>query len=159
MSLREKQLWASVLVGLVVWGAYAVHVVPILWDPAHPDPAVATGLAFATALVVFVIAEAALAGVMAWFQRRHRPAQDQALTDAALIAGQVALVVLITLLVLTLAGLWGAAIWIERQYSVGVGATVFSRAPLLLANLLLLEIVLAEGVRSVLTLLLVRRRR
>jgi len=159
MSLREKQLWASVLVGLVVWGGYALRIVPILLDPAHPDPAASTGLAFAAALVVFVVAEAALAGAMAWFQRRHRPAQDQALTDAALIAGQVALVVLVALLVLTLAGLWGAAIWIERQYSVGVGATVMSRAPVLLANLLLVEIIVAEGVRSLLTLLLVRRRR
>jgi uncharacterized iron-regulated membrane protein len=159
MSLREKQLWASVLVGLVVWGGYALHVVPILLDPDHPGPAASTGLAFATALVAFVISEAALAGAMAWFQRRHRPAQDQALTDAALIAGQVALVLLVGLLFLTLAGLWGAAIWIERQYSIAVGATVMSRAPLLLAHLLLAEIVLAEGVRSLLTLLLVRRRR
>ena len=158
MSLREKQLWASLAAGLVVWGAYAVCVVPILLDPGHPHPARTTGLAFVVALIVFVVVEGVLAGAMAWFQRRHRPAQDQALTDAALVAGQVALVVLIGLVVLTLIGLWLFAVWIESQYAVGVGATLLSRAPMLLANLLLLEIILAEGVRTILTLLLVRRR-
>lgn len=158
MSLREKQLWASLLAGLLVWGGYAARVVPILLDPAHPHPARATGLAFLIALMVFVIVEGALAAAMAWFQRRHRPARDQALTDAALLAGQVALVVLITLVVVTLLGLWGFAVWMEHQYAVGVSATMSSRAPMLLANLLLIEILLAEGVRTILTLLLVRRR-
>lgn len=158
MSLREKQLWASLVAGLLVWGAYAARVVPILLDPGHPHPARATGLAFLIALIVFVLAEGALAAAMAWFQRRHRPAQDQALTDAALVAGQVALVVLIGLVVLTLIGLWLFAVWIENQYAVGIGATLLSRAPMLLANLLLLEVILAEGVRTILTLLLVRRR-
>lgn len=158
MSLREKQLWASLVAGLLVWGAYAARVVPILLDPAHPHPARATGLAFLIALIVFVVAEGALAAAMAWFQRRHRPAQDQALTDAALVAGQVALVVLISLVVLTLIGLWLFAVWIENRYAVGIGATLLSRAPMLLANLLLLEVILAEGVRTILTLLLVRRR-
>lgn len=158
MSLREKQLWASVAAGLLVWGAYALRIVPILLDPAHPHPARSTGLAFLLALTAFVIVEAALAGAIAWFQRRHRPAQDAALTAAALIAGQVALVVLITLVAATLLGLWAIAVWIEGQYSVGVGATILSRAPLLLANLLLIEIIIVEGLRSLLTLLLVRRR-
>lgn len=158
MSLREKQLWASVLVGLLIWGGYALRIVPILLDLDHPHPARSTALAFGAALVLFVVAEAALAGLMAWFQRRHRPAQDQALTEAALVAGQVALVVLIGLVVLTLIGLWLFAVWIENQYAVGIGATLLSRAPMLLANLLLLEVILAEGVRTILTLLLVRRR-
>jgi len=158
MSLREKQLWGSLLAGLLVWGAYALRVVPILLDPDHAHPSRDTGIAFLIALVVFVLAEGALAGAMAWLQRRHRPAQDQALTDAALVAGQVALIVLIGLVVLTLVGLWVFAVWIENQYAVGIGATLLSRAPMLLANLLLLEIIVAEGVRTVLTLLLVRRR-
>lgn len=158
MSLREKQLWASLVAGLLVWGAYAARVVPILLDPAHPYPARANGLSFLIALTVFVVAEGALAAAMAWLQRRHRPAQDQALTDAALVAGQVALIVLIGLVVLTLIGLWLFAVWIENQYAVGMGATLLSRGPMLLANLLLLEVILAEGVRTILTLLLVRRR-
>jgi multisubunit Na+/H+ antiporter MnhB subunit len=158
MSLREKQLWASLVAGLLVWGAYALRIIPILLDPGHPHPARSTGLAFLIALIVFMVAEGALAAAMAWFQRRQRPAQDQALTDAALVAGQVALVVLISLVVLTLIALWIFAVWIENQYAVGIGATLLSRAPMLLANLLLLEILFAEGVRTILTLLLVRRR-
>ncbi|RZJ26157.1 MAG: hypothetical protein EON85_12560 [Brevundimonas sp.] len=156
--MREKQLWASLVAGLLVWGAYALRIIPILLDPGHPHPARSTGLAFLIALIVFVVAEGGLAAAMAWFQRRQRPAQDQALTDAALDAGQVALVVLISLVVLTLIALWIFAVWIENQYAVGMGATLLSRAPMLLANLLLLEILLAEGVRTILTLLLVRRR-
>lgn len=158
MSLREKQLWASVVAGLVVWGAYAVWAGRVLMDSGYPHPARDTGIAFLAALVVYVGVEAGLAGVVAWFQRRHRPAQDAALTQAGLIAGQVALMVLVAGVVVLLAGLMIVAISAEHaQAGYSVGVTLSARFPLLLAHALLIVLLLSESVRAVLTLLLVRR--
>ncbi len=160
MSLREKQLWASFVTGLVVWGAYAVWAVRVLLDPAHAHPARDTGIAFLAALVVYVVVEAGLAGAVAWFQRRHRPAQDAALTEAGLVAGQVALMVLLAGVVLLLAGLMIFAVAAELAHDAySVGATLSARAPLILAQVLLALVLLCEGMRTLLTLLLVRRRR
>jgi len=160
MSLREKELWGSLIAGLVVWGAYAVWATPILFGPYHPHPVRTVGLAFMAALAAFVLVEAGLAGFVAWFRRRHRPAQDLALTEAGLVAGQIAFLVLIAGVVLMLIGLFFFAAsmeWGHDQYSVGV--TVHPRLPLLLAHLVLALLLLTEGVRAAVTLLLVRRRR
>lgn len=160
MSLREKQLWGSLVAGLVVWGAYAIWAGRVLLDAGHPHPARDTGVAFLAALVVYVVVEAGLAGAVAWFQRRHRPAQDAALTQAGLIAGQVALMVLVAGVVVLLAGLMIVAVGAEHsQTDYSVGVTLSARFPLLLAHALLMVLLLSEGVRAVLTLLIVRRRR
>lgn len=160
MSLREKQLWASLVSGLVVWGAYAVWAARVLLDPGHPHPARDTGIAFLAALILYVVVEAGLAGAVAWFQRRHRPAQDAALTEAGLVAGQIALMVLVAGVVLLLVGLMLFAVGAEYAHEgYSVGAALSARAPLILAQVLLAVLLITEGVRAVLTLLLVRRRR
>lgn len=160
MSLREKELWASLIAGLVVWGAYAFWATPVLLAPDTLHPVRTVGLGFLAAVIAFVVVEAGLAGFVAWFRRRHRPAQDLALTEAGLVAGQIAFLVLIAGVVLMLAGLFLVAAsmeWGHDQYSVGV--TVHPRLPLLLAHAVLVLLLLTEGVRAVVTLLLVRRRR
>ncbi|WGM48970.1 hypothetical protein KOAAANKH_03885 [Brevundimonas sp. NIBR10] len=159
MSLREKQLWISLIVGTAVWSLYG-------WRLAHlvgrteGSLALSAGLAFLVALGAVVVTEAVGSAVVGWLQRRHRPAQDAALTEAALIAGHVALMVLVGLIVLTLASLWLFALWAEtRLETLSMAAALTPRTLVLIANLLLACIVLAEGVRTVLTLMLVRRRR
>lgn len=160
MSLREKQLWASVLAGLIVWGAYAVWAGRVLMDLDRLYPARDTGLAFLAALIVYVVVEAGLAGTVAWFQRRHRPAQDAALTEAGLVAGQVALMVLVAGVVLVLLGLMSIAVGAEYAHDgYSLGITLSARLPLFLAHVVLAILLLTEAVRAVLTLLLVRRRR
>jgi len=158
MSLREKQLWVSLVVGAVVWGGYFSRAVPVLLDPAHLHPARTIGLAFVIALAVFIVAEAVLAGVVAWFQRRHRPAQDQALTEAGLIAGQAALWLLSGLVILGLVGLFAVGAGMESGVSLPLPAGAGTGLALL-GNLLLFALIVSEGVRTVLTLLLVRRPR
>lgn len=156
MSLREKQLWISLIAGAAIWVAYAVWAWPILTDAAHPHPARATGLGFLCALAAFAVAEAVLGGFVAWFQRRHRPAQDRALTEAGLIAGQVALLVLFGFLALALVGLWLAGAAAERA---GGAAALDARMLLWLAHAVLAALIVSEGVRALVTLLLVRRGR
>ena len=155
MSLREKQLWISLGVGTVVWLTYGWRLLHLLGQ-VETSLARAAGLAFLVALAVVMAAEAALSAVAAWLQRRHRPAQDASLTEAALVAGHIALMVLVGLIALILVGLWLYAVWAEGRV---VAPAITARALVVLANLLLACLVVSEGVRTVLTLLLVRRRR
>lgn len=159
MSLRERQLWISLIVGTAVWSLYGWRLVQLV-GRTEGSLALSAGLAFLVALGAVVVTEAVGSAVVAWLQRRQRPAQDAALTEAALIAGHVALMVLVGLIVLTLAGLWLFALWAERRLeTMSMAFALTPRTLVIVANLLLACVVLAEGVRTVLTLMLVRRRR
>ena len=159
MSLREKQLWISLIVGMAAWSLYGWRLAHLV-GRSEGSLALSAGLAFLAALGAVVVTEAVGSALVAWLQRRRRPAQDAALTEAALIAGHVALMVLVGLIVLTLAGLWLFALWAEtRLETTSIASALTPRILVLIANLLLACVVLAEGVRTVLTLMLVRRRR
>lgn len=148
MTYRKTHLWISLIVGMVVWGAYFVHFVRVMRE-GDPD-----GLAlwFIGALAVVAIAETAVAGAVAWlFRKRARTLDDGPTLNAALKAGHVALMLLIGML-LVLAGLLcipALSGWMLIGMSV--------HAPIIAAHLLLGMVVITELVRAGLTLALMPR--
>lgn len=147
--MRKIHLWISLVVGVLVWGAYFLHFAQglrsgdlggLIWW-------------FLAALIVAVVAEAAATGLIArLLQRRARALDDGPTLQAALKAGHVALMLLVGLillsaLVLALSSVFGWTLDLS-----GV------RGQVIAANLLLGMAVVAELVRAGLTLALTPRR-
>jgi hypothetical protein len=149
MTHRKTHLWVSLIVGVVVWGAYFAHVVQALRQGAAGDLA----FWFLGALVLVMTLEAAATGLIAWLFRRRAPVLDDGPTlDAALRASHVALMLLIAM-ILALAGLLAAPAMFGWSL-IGMSAN----APVIGANVLLAMVVVAELVRAAFTLALIPRR-
>jgi hypothetical protein len=149
MSHRKTHLWISLIVGVLVWGAYFAHFVQAM---RRGEPG-ALALWFLGALVVIVVAETVATGLIAWlFRRRARVLDEGPTLQAAFKASHVALMVLIALVLLTAAGLAIASLF---GWSWDLSA---SRTPVLAANALLAMVVIAELVRAAFTLALIPRR-
>lgn len=149
MTHRKTHLWISLLVGLVVWGAYFGHVVQSVRRGDTGDLA----LWFLGALVVIVVAETVATGLIAWLFRRRARALDEGPTlQAALRASHIALMILIGLALTAAAGLALASVlgW-SPEMSAG-------RMAVLAANGLLAMVVVAELARAAFTLALIPRR-
>ncbi|KDP94169.1 hypothetical protein ER13_13700 [Brevundimonas sp. EAKA] len=147
--MRKIHLWISLVVGVLVWGAYFLHFAQglrsgdlggLIWW-------------FLAALIVAVVAEGAATGLIARLLRRRTRALDDGPTlQAALKAGHVALMLLVGLillsaLVLALSSVFG---WMLDLSG--------ARGQVIAANLLLGMAVVAELVRAGLTLALTPRR-
>ena len=147
--MRKIHLWISLVVGVLVWGAYFAHFVQGLRDGDLSDLV----WWFVAALIVAAVAEAAATGLIArLFRRRERALDDGPTLQAALKAGHVALMllvglVLISALVLTLSSVFGWTLDLS-----GARGQVFA------ANLLLAMVVVVELARAALTLALMPRR-
>lgn len=149
MNHRRIHLWISLVVSVVVWGAYFAH---FFQTGADGGP---HGLAlwFVGALVVVVMAEVVATGLIAWlFRRRARVLDDGPTLEAALKASHIALMLLIVM-ILTAAGL------LSVPALFGVTLIGMSQdMPVLAANALLAMVVIAELVRAAFTLALMPRR-
>ena len=147
--MRKIHLWISLVVGVLVWGAYFLHFAQglrsgdlggLIWW-------------FLAALIVAVVAEGAATGLIARLLRRRTRALDDGPTlQAALNAGHVALMLLVGLillsaLVLALSSVFGWTLDLSG-----------ARGQVIAANLLLGMAVVAELVRAGLTLALTPRR-
>ncbi|MBU4197733.1 MAG: hypothetical protein KKD26_11140 [Alphaproteobacteria bacterium] len=147
--MRKIHLWISLVVGVLVWGAYFLHFAQglrtgdlggLIWW-------------FLAALIVAVVAEGAATGLIARLLRRRTRALDDGPTlQAALKAGHVALMLLVGLillsaLVLALSSVFGWTLDLSG-----------ARGQVIAANLLLGMAVVAELVRAGLTLALTPRR-
>ncbi len=147
--MRKIHLWISLVVGVLVWGAYFLHFAQglrsgdlggLIWW-------------FLAALIAAVVAEGAATGLIARLLRRRTRALDDGPTlQAALKAGHVALMLLVGLillsaLVLALSSVFG---WMLDLSG--------ARGQVIAANLLLGMAVVAELVRAGLTLALTPRR-
>ena len=147
--MRKIHLWISLVVGVLVWGAYFLHFAQglrsgdlggLIWW-------------FLAALIVAVVAEGAATGLIARLLRRRTRALDDGPTlQAALKAGHVALMLLVGLillsaLVLALSSVFGWTLDLSG-----------ARGQVIAANLLLGMVVVAELVRAALTLALMPRR-
>ncbi|MBU1522800.1 MAG: hypothetical protein KJ728_15390, partial [Alphaproteobacteria bacterium] len=96
--MRKIHLWISLVVGVLVWGAYFLHFAQglrsgdlggLIWW-------------FLAALIVAVVAEGAATGLIARLLRRRTRALDDGPTlQAALKAGHVALMLLVGLILLS----------------------------------------------------------
>ena len=153
MTHRKLHLWISLIVGVVVWGAYFAHFLRVVRD-GFVGPIM---LSFLIALAVIVIAEFAATGAIAWlFRRRARVLDDGPTLHAALKASHVALMTVIFLMLVVAAVLVVAA---------GFGwqpdlapRQAFARLSVIAANVLLAIVVIAELLRAALTLALLPRR-
>jgi hypothetical protein len=147
--MRKTHLWISLVVGVLVWGAYFVHFIQSLRGEATG------GLVwwFLGALVVTVIAETVATGLIGWlFRRRTRALDDGPTLQAALKASHVALMLLIAMIL-------GAALLLSVPSLFGWTLISLSEStPVIAANILLGRVVIAELTRAALTLALLPRR-
>ena len=147
--MRRTHLWISLIVGLVVWGAYFGHVVLSLRRGDTSD----LWLWFGGAVVVVLLAEGVVTGLIArLFRRRSRALDEGPTLQAALQASHVALMLLVVMAlvaaaVLALASLFGWTLDLAG-----------SRGQVLAANILLSMVVLTELTRAAFTLALLPRR-
>lgn len=149
MNLRKTHLWISLVVGVVVWGAYFLHFFRSLGREGTGSLA----LWFLGALAVIVVAEGVATGLIAWlFRRRTRVLDEGPTLQAALKASHVALMLLIAM-ILVLAGLLS----IPALFGVML-IGMSTSAPVIAANVLLAMVVIAELTRAALTLMLMPRR-
>lgn len=147
--MRKIHLWISLVVGLMVWGAYFAHFVQGVRTGDLSDLV----WWFAAALVVAALAEAAATGLIArLFRRRARVLDEGPTLLAALKAGHVALMLLVGLILLTALILALSSVF---GWSPDLAAP---RGQVIAANLLLALVVVAELVRAALTLALMPRR-
>ena len=96
--MRKIHLWISLVVGVLVWGAYFVHFAQSL------RAGDLGGLVwwFVAALIVAAVAEAAATGLIArLFRRRDRVLDEGPTLQAALKAGHVALMLLVGLVLIS----------------------------------------------------------
>ena len=148
MTYRKTHLWISLVVGLVVWGAYFTHVVRAL------RAGDVGGLVwwFLGALILMVVVEAAATGLIAWlFRRRTRQLDDGPTLQAALKASHVALMILVALVLISAAGLSIAGLFGWTPSPASPNLTVIA------ANALLAMVVVAELARAAFTLALIPR--
>ena len=149
MSHRRTHLWISLIVGVVVWGAYFAHFFRV---GSGGDPR-ELAVWFIGALVIVVAAETAATGLIAWLFRRHARVLDDGPTlEAALKASHIALMLLIAMILiaaglLSLPALFGMTL-------IGMSQNM----PVLAANILLAMVVTAELTRAAFTLALMPRR-
>ncbi|MFC7377983.1 hypothetical protein [Brevundimonas sp. GCM10030266] len=147
--MRKTHLWISLIVGVLVWGAYFVHFIQSLRGEATG------GLVwwFLGALAITVIAETVATGLIGWLFRRRTRALDEGPTlQAALKASHVALMLLIAMIL-------GAALLLSVSSLFGWTLISLSEStPVIAANILLAMVVIAELARAALTLALLPRR-
>lgn len=162
MSFREKHLWISIVVTLGVWGFYYWRLIGGVADGALGRPGLgeAMGGLFAACLVVSVVVEIVLTAIATLTTRKaEREARDERETLAALKASHVALMALI-FLVVTLSGSAWFASWLQPAFGAEPGFDITqSNAWVVLANILLASVIVAEMVRAGLTLAFLGRLR
>lgn len=147
--MRKIHLWISLIVGVVVWGAYFVHFVQGVRSGDLSDLV----WWFLGALILAVGIEGAATGLIArLFRRRSRVLDEGPTLLAALKAGHVALMLLVGLILLCALALALASVFGWRL------DLADARGQVIAANLLLALVVVAELTRAGLTLALMPRR-
>ena len=147
--MRKTHLWISLIVGVLVWGAYFAHFIQSLRGETTG------GLVwwFLGALAVTVLTETVATGLIGWlFRRRNRTLAEGPTLQAALKAGHVALMLLIFMVLVAAAVL---ALASQFGWSLDLSG---ARGQVIAANALLAMVVIAELARAALTLALLPRR-
>jgi hypothetical protein len=148
--MRKAHLWISLIVGVLVWGAYFAHFIQSLRGEATGGRLVWW---FLGALAVTVLAETVATGLIGWlFRRRNRTLADGPTLQAALKAGHVVLMLLIFMVLVAAAIL---ALASQFGWSLDLSGP---RGQVIAANALLAMVVIAELLRAALTLALLPRR-
>ncbi|MGZ9114200.1 MAG: hypothetical protein ACXW3K_06210 [Brevundimonas sp.] len=162
MSFREKHLWISIVASVGVWGFYYWRLIGRIMDGAlgAGDFANDMGGLFVACLVVSVVVEVVLTAIATWTTRKaEREAKDEREMLASLKASHVALMALIFLVVTQAGAAWFTS-WLQPAFGVERGFDITqSNAWVVLANILLASVIIAEMIRAGLTLALLRRLR
>ena len=162
MSFREKHLWISIVVTLGVWGFYFWRLIGGIADGALGRAGLgeAMGGLFVGCLIISVIVELVLTAIATWTTRKaEREAKDERETLAALKASHVALMALIAG-VISLSGAAWFVSWLQPAFGVERGLDITQgNAWVLLANILLASVIVAEMIRAGLTLAFLGRLR
>ena len=158
MSFREKHLWITIFSTVMVWAIYFRELIDrVLKGGLSDDRFVgAMGIGFAGAVFVVALIEVTLTLFATWTTpKSERNTRDEREILASLKASHVALMALVALIFCVSAAAWFAGL-LDDNF---VGAAAFSitgEMMVLLANVLLACLILAELVRAGVTLMLLR---
>lgn len=159
MSFREKHLWISIVASLGVWGWYFWFLIGHVMDGRLVNDHFTSdvSLAFMGCLVLVVVIEAVLTIIATLTTPKHeQKTRDEREIHAALKASHVALMALIGLVFCVSMGAYFAGLIDDNLVG---GAAVFrvdGNLMVLVANILLACLVIAELIRAGVTLMLLR---
>ena len=159
MSFREKHLWISIVVSVGVWGWYFWFLIRHVMDGRLVNDHFTgdVSLAFMGCLVLVVAIEAMLTIIATLTTPKHeQKTRDEREIHAALKASHVALMALIGLVFCVSMGAYFAGLIDDNLVG---GAAVFrvdGNLMVLVANILLACLVIAELIRAGVTLMLLR---
>ena len=159
MSFREKHLWISIVASVGVWGWYFWFLIRHVMDGRLVNDHFTgdVSLAFMGCLVLVVAIEAVLTIIATLTTPKHeQKTRDEREIHAALKASHVALMALIGLVFCVSMGAYFAGLIDDNLVS---GAAVFrvdGNLMVLVANILLACLVIAELIRAGVTLMLLR---
>ncbi len=159
MSFREKHLWISIVASVGVWGWYFWFLIRHVMDGRLVNDHFTgdVSLAFMGCLVLVVAIEAVLTIIATLTTPKHeQKTRDEREIHAALKASHVALMALISLVFCVSMGAYFAGLIDDNLVS---GAAVFrvdGNLMVLVANILLACLVIAELIRAGVTLMLLR---
>jgi hypothetical protein len=160
VSFREKHLWISIFSSVIVWAVYFRELIQRVLNGGLEDGrfAGAMGIGFAGAVFVVALIEVTLTLLATWTTpKAERGALDEGPTlDAALKASHVALMVLIALLFCVSAGAYFAGLLDDNLVGGAAAFSITGEMMVVLANVLLACLILAELVRAGVTLMLLR---
>ena len=159
MSFREKHLWISIFSSVIVWAVYFRELIQRVLNGGLEDGrfAGAMGIGFAGAVFVVALIEVTLTLLATWTTpKAERGARDEREIHAALKASHVALMVLIALLFCVSAGAYFAGLLDDNLVGGAAAFSITGEMMVVLANVLLACLILAELVRAGVTLMLLR---
>ena len=159
MSFREKHLWISIVVTVGVWGWYFWRLIGRVMNGQLVDDRFTSDmtLAFLSCLAIVVVVEVALTFIAtATTPKVERGTRDEREIHAALKASHVALMGLIGLVFLVAMAAYFAGLIDDNVVGGRAGFSTDGNAMILLANVLLACLVLAELIRAGVTLSLLR---
>ena len=159
MSFREKHLWISIVASVGVWGWYFWFLIRHVMDGRLVNDHFTSdvSLAFMGCLVLVVVIEAVLTIIATLTTPKHeQKTRDEREIHAALKASHVALMALIALVFCVSMAAYFAGLIDDNLVG---GAAVFrvdGNLMVLVANVLLACVVIAEVIRAAVTLALLR---
>lgn len=159
MSFREKHLWISIFSAVVVWAIYFRELIDrVLKGGLEDDRFVgAMGIAFAGAVFVVAAIEVALTLIATLTTpKAERDTRDEREILASLKASHVALMALIALIFCVSAAAYFAGMLDDNLVGGPAAFSITGEMMVLLANVLLACIIVAELVRAGVTLMLLR---
>lgn len=160
MSFREKHLWVSIVATVAVWGAYYFRLGVWIADGGLTRPGFAwdVGLMFGLGLVVLVAAEVVLTTLIELTRRKgERDVQTAKARMASFQASHIALMALVAMIVVLAAGAYFTGLAAQAFGDGVLPAVLEANALVLIGNILMGCVIVAELIRFGFTLALIRR--